>query len=140
MSFFTKKNPSKGLYILIWCVAFISSNIIVTILDEFLAGAIIKSIDQFNTYVLIALPIEVVVAVSIIVFVYRKFPNLKMSKVMPWIYFFTALNFARTYSESKEILDPLNIDLTVFNVGLLLSYFAYVYGIRHFFVNTKQWK
>jgi len=140
MSFFTKKNPSKGLYILIWFVAFICSNIIVTILDEFLAGALIKSIDQFNTYVFIALPIEVVVAVSIIVFVYRKFPNLKMSKVMPWIYFFTTLNFAKTYSETKEILDPLNIDLTVFNVGLLLSYFAYVCGIRYFFVNTKQWK
>ena len=46
MSFFTKKDPSKGLYVLIWIVAFLSSNIIVTLLDTFLAEAIIKNIDK----------------------------------------------------------------------------------------------
>ena len=69
MSFFTKKNPSRGLYILIWIVASLSSNIIVALLDTFLAEAIIKNIDDFNNYVFIALPIQVIVAVLIIVFV-----------------------------------------------------------------------
>ena len=139
MSFFTKKDPSKGLYVLIWIVAFLSSNIIVTLLDTFLAEAIIKNIDDFNNYVFIALPIQVIVAVSIIVFVYKKFPNLKMSKVMPWIYVLTAANFAKTFYETKETLEPLNIDLTIFNIGLIISYFVYVLGIRHFFVKSKQW-
>ena len=139
MSFFTKKNPSRGLYILIWIVASLSSNIIVALLDTFLAEAIIKNIDDFNNYVFIALPIQVIVAVLIIVFVYKKFPNLKMSKVMPWIYILTAANFAKTFIETKETLEPLNVDLTIYNIGLIISYFVYVLGIRHFFVKSKQW-
>ena len=50
MSFFTNKKPSVGLYILIWFLAFISSNAVVTLLDSFLSDAIVKSIDDFNNY------------------------------------------------------------------------------------------
>ena len=139
MSFFTSKKPSKGLYILVWFLAFVPANIIVTILDNFLGDAIIKNIEDINNYVFIALPLEVIIGVGIIVFVYKKFPNLKMSKVMPWIYVLTAANFAKTFNETKETLEPLNVDLTIFNIGLIISYFVYVLGIRHFFVKSKQW-
>ena len=140
MSFFTSKKPSKGLYILVWFLAFVPANIIVTILDNFLGDAIIKNIEDINNYVFIALPLEVIIGVGIIVFVYKKFPNLKMSKVMPWIYVLTAGNIARTYIEVEASLKPLNVDLTIFNIGLILSYFGYVLGVRYFFVNSKQWK
>ena len=139
MSFFKSKKPSKGLYIFVWFLAFIPANIIVTILDNFLGDAIIKNIEDINNYVFIALPLEVIIGVGIVVFVYKKFPNLKMSKVMPWIYVLTAANFAKTFNETKETLEPLNVDLTIFNIGLIISYFVYVLGIRHFFVKTKQW-
>ena len=139
MSFFTNKKPSVGLYILVWLLAFISSNVVVTLLDNFLSDAIIKSIDDFNNYVFIALPLEVVFGVTIVVFIYKKFPNLKMSKVMPWIYVLTAANFSRTLVETVEILEPLNVDLTIFTMGMVLSYFGYVLGIRYFFVRSKQW-
>ena len=139
MSFFKSKKPSKGLYIFVWFLAFIPANIIVTILDNFLGDAIIKNIEDINNYVFIALPLEVIIGVGIVVFVYKKFPNLKMSKVMPWIYVLTAANFAKTFNETKETLEPLNVDLTIFNIGLIISYFVYVLGIRHFFVKSKQW-
>ncbi|MDC0971818.1 hypothetical protein [Candidatus Pelagibacter sp. Uisw_127] len=139
MSFFTNKKPSVGLYILVWLLAFISSNVVVTLLDNFLSDAIIKSIDDFNNYVFIALPLEVVFGVTVVVFIYKKFPNLKMSKVMPWIYFFSAANIARTLVDTIEILEPLNVDLTIFTLGMILSFFGYVLGIRYFFVRSKQW-
>ena len=139
MSFFTNKKPSVGLYILVWLLAFISSNVVVTLLDNFLSDAIIKSIDDFNNYVFIALPLEVVFGVTVVVFIYKKFPNLKMSKVMPWIYFFSAANIARTLVDTIEILEPLNVDLTIFTLGVILSFFGYVLGIRYFFVRSKQW-
>ena len=139
MSFFTNKKPSVGLYILVWLLAFISSNVVVTLLDNFLSDAIIKSIDDFNNYVFIALPLEVIFGVTIVVFIYKKFPNLKMSKVMPWIYFLTAANIAKTLMENVETLEPLNVDLTIFTMGMVLSYFGYVLGIRYFFVRSKQW-
>jgi len=139
MSFFTNKKPSVGLYILVWLLAFISSNVVVTLLDNFLSDAIIKSIDDFNNYVFIALPLEVVFGVTVVVFIYKKFPNLKMSKVMPWIYFFSAANIARILVDTIEILEPLNVDLTIFTLGMILSFFGYVLGIRYFFVRSKQW-
>ena len=139
MSFFTNKKPSAGLYILIWFLAFISSNAVVTLLDSFLSDAIVKSIDDFNNYVFIVLPLEVILGVTIVVFIYKRFPNLKMSKVMPWIYVLTAANFGRTLVETSEVLEPLNVDLTIFTMGMVLSYFGYVLGIRYFFVRSKQW-
>ena len=139
MSFFTNKKPSVGLYILIWFLAFISSNAVVTLLDSFLSDAIVKSIDDFNNYVFIALPLEVILGVTIVVFIYKRFPNLKMSKVMPWIYFFSAANIARTLVDTIEILEPLNVDLFIFTLGMILSFFGYVLGIRYFFVRSKQW-
>jgi len=139
MSFFTNKKPSAGLYILIWFLAFISSNVVVTLLDNFLGEAIIKDIDDFNNYIFIALPLEVIFGVTIVVFIYKRFPNLKMSKVMPWIYVLTAGNIAKTVVETGEVLEPLNVDLTIFTIGMVLYYFGYVLGIRYFFVKSKQW-
>jgi hypothetical protein len=139
MSFFTNKKPRVGLYILVWVLAFVPSNIAVSLLDTFLSGAIIKSVDDLNNYAFIAFPLLTIVAVAIIVFVYKKFPNLKMSKVMPWIYVLSAASFSRTFMETKEVFEPLNVDLTIFNIGLILTYIAQVLGVRYFFIKSKQW-
>ena len=139
MSFFTNKKPRVGLYILVWVLAFVPSNIAVTLLDTFLSEAIIKTVDDLNNYVFIAFPLMSVVAVAIIVFVYKKFPNLKMSKVMPWIYVLSAASFSRTFMETKEVFEPLNVDLTIFNIGLIFTYIAQVLGVRYFFIKSKQW-
>tara|TARA_B110000967_G_C18594319_1_gene416035 strand:- start:51 stop:470 length:420 start_codon:yes stop_codon:yes gene_type:complete len=139
MSFFTNKKPRVGLYILVWFLAFVPSNIAVSLLDTFLSGAIIKSVDDLNNYAFIAFPLLTIVAVAIIVFVYKKFPNLKMSKVMPWIYVLSAASFSRTFMETKEVFEPLNVDLTIFNIGLILTFIAQVLGVRYFFIKSKQW-
>jgi len=142
MSFFTAKKPSTWLYILVWIFAVVPSNIVVNFLDTFLADAIIKNLDDINTYVIVALPLEVIATVFIIVFVYKKFPNLKISKVMPWMYVLTAINVAITWSTTDTAFKNLNldVDLSLFNIGLILSYFGMVLGIRYSFVKTKQWK
>ena len=139
MSFFTNKKPRVGLYILVWFLAFVPSNIAVSLLDTFLSGAIIKSVDDLNNYAFIAFPLLTIVAVAIIVFVYKKFPNLKMSKVMPWTYVLSAASFSRTFMETKEVFEPLNVDLTIFNIGLILTFIAQVLGVRYFFIKSKQW-
>ena len=111
-------------------------------MDTFLADAIIKNLDDINTYVIVALPLEVIATVFIIVFVYKKFPNLKISKVMPWMYVLTAINVGITWSTTDAAFKNLNldVDLSLFNIGLILSYFGMVLGIRYSFVKTKQWK
>tara|TARA_B100000795_G_scaffold262039_1_gene239467 strand:- start:325 stop:501 length:177 start_codon:yes stop_codon:yes gene_type:complete len=58
---------------------------------------------------------------------------------MPWIYVLTAANFTRTVMETNEVLEPLNMDLTIFTMGMILLYFGYALGIRYFFARSKQW-
>tara|TARA_B100000787_G_C16190133_1_gene296994 strand:+ start:915 stop:1076 length:162 start_codon:yes stop_codon:yes gene_type:complete len=51
----------------------------------------------------------------------------------------TAANFTRTVMETNEVLEPLNMDLTIFTMGMILLYFGYALGIRYFFARSKQW-
>jgi hypothetical protein len=92
-----------------------------------------------NTYAIISTITQAPIAIAIIVFVYRKFPNLKMSKVMPYIYIFTAINIGRTWMEVEKSYQSFNVDLTLFNFSLIVFYFVTVIGIRYFFVKSRQW-
>jgi hypothetical protein len=149
MSFFTNKKPSVGLYILVWIFAFIPANAIIFLVDNYTIEMVMKNFDLdnnqsalqsvMNTYAIISTITQAPIAIAIIVFIYRKFPNLKMSKVMPWIYVLSAASFSRTFMETKEVFEPLNVDLTIFNIGLILTYIAQVLGVRYFFIKSKQW-
>ena len=140
MSFFTAKKPSTGLYILVWFLAIIPANIAAVITDELIAKIVLKDIDDFNLYLFMSLIITSIITVIVSVFVYKKFPNLKISKVMPWIYILTGMNAVKGWLETKSILDELSLDPSIFGILLILSYFIIVFGFRYFFVKTKQWK
>lgn len=140
MSFFTAKKPSTGLYILIWFLAFVPANIAAVITDELIAKLVLKDIDDFNVYLFISLITTSIITVIVSVFVYKKFPNLKISKVMPWIYILTGMTAAKGWVETKPIFDELSLDPSIFGILLILSYFIIVFGFRYFFVKTKQWK
>mgnify|MGYP006137294733 FL=1 len=149
MSFFTNKKPSVGLYILVWIFAFIPANAIIFLVDNYTIEMVMKNFDLdnnqsalqsvMNTYAIISTITQAPIAIAIIVFIYRKFPNLKMSKVMPYIYIFTAINILRTWMEVEKSFESLNADLTIFNFSLIVFYFVTVLGIRYFFVKSKQW-
>ena len=140
MSFFTAKKPSTGLYILTWFLAFVPANIAAVITDELIAKLVLKDIDDFNVYLFISLITTSIITVIVSVFVYKKFPNLKISKVMPWIYILTGMTAAKGWVETKPIFDELSLDPSIFGILLILSYFIIVFGFRYFFVKTKQWK
>ena len=149
MSFFTNKKPSVSLYILVWVFAFLPANAIIFLVDNYTIEIVMKNFDLennqsalqsvINTYAIISTITQAPIAIAIIVFVYRKFPNLKMSKVMLYIYIFTAINIGRTWMEVEKSYQSFNVDLTLFNFSLIVFYFVTVIGIRYFFVKSRQW-
>ena len=149
MSFFTNKNPSVGLYILVWIFAFLPANAVIFLVDNYTIEMIIKNFDLennqsslqsvINTYAIISTISQAPIAIAIIVFVYKKFPNLKLSKVMPYIYIFTAINIGRTWMEVEKTYQSFNVDLILFNFSLIVFYFFTVLGTRYFFVKSEQW-
>ena len=49
MSFFDNKKPSIGLYILVWTLAFIPSNIVLSLINDFIIDSVTKSLGTVTT-------------------------------------------------------------------------------------------
>ena len=138
-SFISSKNPGKGLYIFVWFVVWVPTNVVVLLVDTFLAESVLTSIDRWDTYVFIAFPLETLIYVYLGAFIYKKFSNIKISKVMPFIWFFMALNFAKLYSEVSIALDSLDKSMSLTSLVIILCYFGMCLGFRHQFIKSKQW-
>ena len=138
-SFISSKKPGKGLYIFVWFAAWVPANIVVYLVDTFLAESIIKSIDDWNTYAIIAFPIESIVYLVIGIFVYKKFQNIKISKVMPYIWIIGGISYGRLYFESNSILESVGVGTAVNTFMILISYLIICIGFMQYFKNSKQW-
>ena len=85
MSLFTNKKPSVGLYILVWIFAFLPANAIIFLIDNYTIEMVMNNFDlennqsalqsAMNTYAIISTITQAPIAIAIIVFIYRKFPN-----------------------------------------------------------------
>ena len=138
-SFISSKKPGKGLYIFVWFVAWIPANLVVMFVDTILAVSIIKDISDWNTYVIIAIPIECIIYLVIGIFVYKKFQNIKISKVMPYIWIIGGISYGRLYFESNSILESVGAGTAVNTFMILISYLIICIGFMQYFKNSKQW-
>ena len=148
MSFFDNKKPSIGLYILVWTLAFIPSNIVLSLINDFIIDSVTKSLGTVtnsniqmgvNIYSVVSMPFQIIFGVAIIVFVYKKFPNLKLSKVMPWIYFSIITGIVRDWTENTKAFEQLDVNLNLYNLTLIFWGLATAFGIRYFFIKSKNW-
>ena len=122
-----------------WFVVWVPTNVVVLLVDTFLAEFMLTSIDRWDTYVFIAFPLETLIYVYLGAFIYKKFSNIKISKVMPFIWFFMALNFAKLYSEVSIALDSLDKSMSLTSLIIILCYFGMCLGFRYQFIKSKQW-
>ena len=138
-SFISSNKPGKGLYIFVWFAAWVPANIVVYLVDTILAESIIKSIDDWNTYVIISFPIDVIVYLVFATSIYKKFQNIKISKVMPYIWIFGGISFGRLYYDSNSILESVGGGTTVTTFMILITYLVLCIGFMQYFKNSKQW-
>ena len=139
MSFFDNKKPTIGLYILVWILAIIPVNIALNLINNL--GTVTNSNIQkgVNIYSVVSTPIQIIFGVAIIVFVYRKFPNLKLSKVMPWIYFAIIIGIVSDWKENTKAFEQLDVNLNLYNLTLIFWGLATAFGVRYFFIKSKNW-
>ena len=106
--FLNNKKPGTGLYIFVWFVAMISANIVVTLVDSYFAITFVESISDITfQFFLIIISIETVIFVAIVIFVYKKFPHIKISKVAAWYYVLNFFGTGNTFGDIKKELEGL---------------------------------
>ena len=138
-SFISSKNPGKGLYIFVWFITWVPINIIIGIVDTILASIMLKNIDDWNIYVFVAFPIETLIYLVGGILIYKRFKNLKISKVMPYIWIIGAISYLRIYFETNLVLEKLNIDSTFTSIVILICYLVLCLGFMQYFKKTAQW-
>jgi len=140
--FLNNKNPGSGLYIFVWLVAITATNIVVTLVDSYFAITFVNSASDITfNLILIVSSIETIIFVAIMIFVYKKFPNIKISKVAAWYYVLTFMGTARNFSEVKDDLEGINLGFDIGAISLLFMglWIAHCLIFRQYFRKTKQW-
>ena len=140
--FLNNKNPGTGLYIFVWFVAISSTNIVVTLIDSYFAITFINSVSDLTFQLILTVSsIETIIFVAIMIFVYKKFPNIKISKVAVWYYVLTFVGTARNFSQIKDDLEGVNVgfDIGAISILLICLWIAHCLIFRQYFRKTKQW-
>ena len=140
--FLNNKNPGSGLYIFVWFVAISATNIVVTLIDSYFAITFINSVSDLTFQLILTVSsIETIIFVAIMIFVYKKFPNIKISKVAVWYYVLTFVGTARNFSQIKDDLEGVNVgfDIGAISILLICLWIAHCLIFRQYFRKTKQW-
>ena len=140
--FLNNKNPGSGLYIFVWLVAITATNIVVTLVDSYFAITFVNSASDITfNLILIVSSIETIIFVAIMIFVYKKFPNIKISKVAAWYYVLTFMGTARNFSDVKDDLEGVNLGFDIGAISILFMglWIAHCLIFRQYFRKTKQW-
>ena len=140
--FLNNKKPDTGLYIFVYTVAMGLANIVRTLVDSYFAVTFINSVSDITLqYFYIIFSIETAIFVAVVIFVYKKFPNIKISKVAVWYYVLNFLGTGRTFGGIKDDLEGLNtgIDLGSIAIFIMCMWIANCLIFRQYFRKTKQW-
>ena len=138
-SFISSQEPGKSLYIFVWILAWVPANVVVMLIDTVLAENIIKSFDDWNTYIILAVVLETPVYLIVSIFIYSRFPYIKISKVIPYVYFFSLISIGNTWRETYEILESYEMNLEFTSFMFVIMYFGLCFGFRQYFRNSNQW-
>tara|TARA_B110000503_G_C6970851_1_gene339136 strand:+ start:39 stop:506 length:468 start_codon:yes stop_codon:yes gene_type:complete len=141
--FLNNTNPGTGLYVFVWVLAMLPANIAVSLLDSFLANMLLKSISDVTVQLFgFVFFIETLMFVSIVIFIYKKFSNIQISKVAIWYYVLNFLSIGRVYSDLQRDLGNLNLefDIGTLSILLILSWIVNCLIFRQYFIKTKQWQ
>ena len=141
-NFLNNKKPGSGLYILVWFIAIGSANIVTTLIDSYFAVTFVNSVSDITfQFLSIIITIETAIFIVVVIFIYKKFPNIKISKVAVWFYVLNFFGTGRNFGQIKDDLSGLNTGIDFGNIAVLLlcMYIAICFIFRQYFRKTKQW-
>ena len=135
--------PSKSKYIGVWFLNSILCSITVFIIDTGLVEILFNNIDDINDYyfgVFICVIVETAFVLLISFFIYGYFNDLKISKVMPYIYIFWTLGMFQAYSSYEIEFRDTDISITYIGWTYFAALLIAVFGFRFYFINKDNWK
>ena len=136
------KEPSKGFYIFVWFLNGIAGSLTVFAIDSGLAAVLFNNVDSINDIyfgIFLAVLIESVAALIVSIIIYSYFKDLKISKVMPYIYILWTIGVFRNYFEVASEFVDLDISTTPFGLAFVVSWLILVLGFRFYFRNKDNW-
>ena len=140
--FLNNKKPGTGLYIFVYTVAMGLANIVTTLVDSYFTVTFLNSVSDITLqYIYIISSIETAIFVAVVIFVYKKFPNIKISKVAVWYYVLNFLGTGGSVTGIEDNLEGLNtgIDLGSIAIFIMCLWIANCLIFRQYFRKTKQW-
>lgn len=142
MEKFTTKQPSKGLYIFVWILNGIIGTVVVQAIDTALAEVMYnnaKSINDIWVRMFLGIAFQFVVVLIISILVYSYFKELKISKVMPYIYILWTLGVLATYSQLSSEFADLDVSTAPLALSYAVGWAIAVLGFRFYFRNKDNW-
>ena len=135
-------SPSKGQYIGVWFLNGIVGSIVVLLIDTWLANIMFNNVDNINDVyfgMFLSIALESVAALLISIFIYSYFKNLKISKVMPYIYVIWTLGCLRGFMSVTQEFASIDISMAPFGWAFFCSWLILVFGFRFYFRNKDNW-
>lgn len=134
--------PSKAKYIGVWFLNSIIGVIVVLLIDNFLASVLFNNIESLNEiYLAVAfgIIIETTALLLIAIFIYGYFKDLKISRVMPYIYVLWTLGMIRGFISSTSGWAGSGLSTTPIGWIFFLAWLILVFGFRFYFKNKDNW-
>ena len=135
-------SPSKGKYIGVWFLNSIVGGIAVVAIDNVLASIMFNNIETINDVyigIIICIFAEIIAALLISIFIYSYFKDLKISRVMPFIYVLWTLGCLSAFHNGAQEFEGLDISVAPFGWAFFFAWLILVFGFRFYFRNKDNW-
>lgn len=135
-------SPSKGKYIGVWFLNSIIGAIAVIAIDNGLASIMFNNVETINDVyfgIFLSIVIESIAALLISIFIYGYFKDLKISRVMPFIYVLWTLGFLRGFLSVAQEFDGLDVSVAPIGWAFIFAWLILIFGFRLYFRNKDNW-
>lgn len=134
--------PSKGKYIGVWFLNSIVGSIAVIAIDNGLASIMFNNVETINDVyfgIFLSIVVESIAALLISIFIYGYFKDLKISRVMPFIYVLWTLGCLRGFLSASQEFEGLDISVAPIGWAFFFAWLILVFGFRLYFRNKDNW-
>ena len=135
-------SPSKGKYIGVWFLNGIVGSFAVVAIDNGLASIMFNNVETINDVyfgIFLSIVVESIAALLISIFIYGYFKDLKISRVMPFIYVLWTLGSLRGFLSASQEFEGLNMSVAPIGWAFFFGWLILVFGVRLYFRNKDNW-
>ena len=135
-------SPSKGKYIGVWLLNSIIGAIAVIAIDIGLASIMFNNVEKINDVyfgIFLSIVIESIANLLISIFIYGYFKDLKISRVIPFIYVLWTLGCLLGFLSAAQEFAGFDVSVAPIGWAFFFGWLILVFGFRFYFRNKDNW-